>query len=186
MPAGTTGVCGTMATSRARSRRRRRAPGVPKREMAPATGSRPPTARNRVDLPAPFGPITVTHSPAATSRMGAEAGRLVVADAEYVEYVAVGQHGGGRDGGVRQEQQDVVPAGRGQAPEQPGVDLADRVRVALLQVRLTGGEEAGHRDAGQDQRGRRAVAGPGGADRVGHRDGDEGAGERGDREGEWG
>ena len=42
--------------------------GVPKRETAPGAGSRPPTARSRVDLPAPFGPITVTHSPAATVR----------------------------------------------------------------------------------------------------------------------
>src|SRR5262245_38005345 len=36
--------------------------------MAPPNGTSPPIARSRVDLPAPFGPITVTHDPAGTLR----------------------------------------------------------------------------------------------------------------------
>ena len=63
MPGGTTGYCATVATSRARFAARQRAIGIPSSWIDPVRGSTPPIARSSVDLPAPFGPITVTHSP---------------------------------------------------------------------------------------------------------------------------
>ena len=65
-------------------------------------------------------------------------------------------------------------------PEDPRVDLLQRLRVLLLDERLPGGEERGHRHAGQDQRRRVALAPRRAADRVREHDRDGAADERGD------
>ena len=53
---------------RARSRRPSSSAGRPHRRTEPRCGSSPAIACTSVVLPAPFGPITQTHAPAATSR----------------------------------------------------------------------------------------------------------------------
>ena len=73
------------------------------------------------------------------------------------------------------------PARARDVPEDPRVDLLQRVGVLLLDERLPRGEERRHRHAGEDERRRVALAARGAADRVGEHDGDGAADERRDR-----
>ena len=82
----------------------------------------------------------------------AEARRLVVAEAEHVDDAAEREDHDDRDRDVREDQDDVRPARARDVPEDPRVDLLQRLRVLLLDERLPGGEERGDRDAGEDER----------------------------------
>ena len=78
---------------------------------------------------------------------------------------------------------DVVPAGGVEAAEDPAVDLLQRLRVLLLDERLERGEEAHHRHAGEDQRGRAAPgAGRAAEQRTCRRRRSSAAGERDERD----
>src|SRR5215471_13874758 len=83
---------------------------------------------------------------------------------------AVPQYDGRADEDVRRDEGDVVPARRVEPAEDPAVDLLDRLGVLLLDEGLHGGQEAHHRDAGEDQRRRAPAAGARAAERV--REGD--------------
>ena len=54
-------------------------------------------------------------------------------------------------------------------PEDPAVDLLQRLRVLLLHERLHGGQERDDRDAGEHERRRAAAAAAGVAEHVGER-----------------
>ena len=64
---GVSGVCGTIARRRARSRRSSPAASLSRSDTVPSWGRRPAIARRSVVLPAPFGPIRATHSPRSTA-----------------------------------------------------------------------------------------------------------------------
>ena len=87
-----------------------------------------------------------------------------------------------RDRDVREDQNDVRPARARDVPEDPRVDLLQRLRVLLLDERLPGREERRDGDAGEDQRCGVALAPRRAADGVRQHHGDEPADERGDRE----
>ena len=55
--------------SRARSRARSDLTSAPSSSTAPGYGTSPAAARMRVDFPAPFGPISDSHPPAATAQL---------------------------------------------------------------------------------------------------------------------
>ena len=63
IPGGSSGACGTYASRRATSRRPSRETSSPPSATEPSYGTSPATARSSVLLPAPFGPISATHSP---------------------------------------------------------------------------------------------------------------------------
>ena len=60
---GVKGCWGTSAILRAISRGEQAATSCPPSEIEPVNGTSPASARKIVVFPAPFGPITVTHSP---------------------------------------------------------------------------------------------------------------------------
>ena len=66
MSSGISGSCGTYATSVARSLFDIAARSRPSTRIEPSWGTSPASARNSDDLPAPFGPITPSHSPDST------------------------------------------------------------------------------------------------------------------------
>ena len=94
--------------------------------------------------------ITTTSRTLAHGR--AERGRLVLADPEHVEVPAMGEQHDRGDDDVRQHQPHVVPLRRRQPAEDPRVDLADDVDVALQDERLHGAGERRHGDAGEHER----------------------------------
>ncbi len=95
-----------------------------------------------------------------------EARRLVVAEVEHVDDAAQRDDHDDRDGDVREDEDDVGPARARDVPEDPRVDLLQRLRVLLLDERLPGREERRHRHAGEDQRRRVPLAARRAADRV--------------------
>ena len=109
----------------------------------------------------------------------AQARRLVVPEVQHVDHTAQREDHDRRDGDVRQHEPDVRPAGRRDVPEDPRVDLLERVRVPLLDERLPRREERRHGDAGEDERRGVALAPGRAADRVGEEDGRDPADERG-------
>ena len=112
----------------------------------------------------------------------AERRRFLVAEAEHVERAAVETDRDHARGDVRRDQRHAVPAGDVEPPEDPAVDLLEGLGVLLLDEGLDRGEEAHHRDPGEDQ-GRRCPAGSRrAAERVGRRDGDRAAEERDERD----
>src|SRR6266545_2810149 len=67
MSSGTSGTCGRSATRRASSDRRSEAALSPSTSIVPSYSTSPATARSNVVLPAPFGPISPSHSPPSTA-----------------------------------------------------------------------------------------------------------------------
>ena len=63
---GVSGICGTNAASRASSRRPSARTSRPSTRTSPLQWTSPQSARSAVVLPAPFGPISASHSPAST------------------------------------------------------------------------------------------------------------------------
>ena len=116
------------------------------------------------------------------AHVDAEARRLVVTEVEDVDDAPEREDHDDRDGDVRKDQDDVRPAGARDVPEDPRVDLLQRLRVLLLDERLPGREERGHRDAGEDERRGVALAPCRAADGVGEHHGDRASDEGGDRE----
>ena len=100
----------------------------------------------------PISPVTATAA-AVPERRGddedephatdvdAEARRLVVAEVEHVDDAAQREDDDDRDGDVREDEDDVRPAGARDVPEDPRVDLLQRLGVLLLHERLPRGEE---------------------------------------------
>ena len=115
------------------------------------------------------------------AHVDAEARRLVVAEIEDVHDAPERDDHDDRHGDVRENQDDVRPAGARDVPEDPRVDLLERLRVLLLHERLPRREERGHRDAGEDQRRRVALPPCRAADGVGEHHRDRSADERRDR-----
>ena len=64
------------------------------------------------------------------------------------------------DDHVGEHEQHAVPAGRDQPPQDPRIDLADAVRLRLLDVGLDGVEESRDGDPSENQ--------PGGVPQPGH------------------
>ena len=110
----------------------------------------------------------------------AQARRLVVADGEDVEQAPVPEEDGRAERDVREQDEDVRPARGLELAEDPAVDLLHRLRAALLDVGLHGGEERGHGDAGEDER-RRPAPAHRAAEEVRDADPERRAGEGGDR-----
>ena len=81
-----------------------------------------------------------------------EARRLVVPEAEHVDDATQRDDHDESDRDVRQDQDDVRPARARDVPEDPRVDLLQRLRVLLLDERLPGGEERRDRHAREDER----------------------------------
>ena len=90
-----------------------------------------------------------------------EARRFVVADAQNVEQTAMQQNHRRAGDDIRPGQDAVVPAGRREPAEQPGVDLSQRLLPLLLHERLRRRHEGGDRHPGQNQRRGRAHAADG-------------------------
>src|SRR3954467_1045417 len=64
---GMVGICATSATRRARSRCDSERRSSPSNSIEPANDTSDAIVRSSVVLPAPFGPITATHSPGSTA-----------------------------------------------------------------------------------------------------------------------
>ncbi len=80
MSSGISGFCATYATRLARSRSAIVASTSPSTLIVPVEATSPAAARSNDDLPAPFGPITPTHSPDSTRSVNASTATRVPYD----------------------------------------------------------------------------------------------------------
>ena len=157
-PASSRIVCGTM---------------IPTKPISPVTAT-------AAAVPS----VAATTSASRTRRTSTpEARRLVVAEVEDVHDAAAARGSRRRAtatyGRIRTTSR---PARARDVPEDPRVDLLQRLGVLLLDERLPGGEERRDRHAGEDERRRVALAPRRAADRVREHDRDRAADERRDRE----
>ena len=92
--------------------------------------------------------------PSGGPRIETKGGCLLIAHGQDVEGSDRQQHADGTDHGVGEEEANLAPSGGGEPSEDPGEHLLEGLGVLLLDEGLDGGEEVGHRHAGQDEGGR--------------------------------